>query len=189
MIAIVKIGGHQAIIEAGEQIEVDKIDVEVGKTVQLETLLISSPDGSDTQIGAPILGTTVEAKIIEHGRGKKIRVYKMKQRKRYRRTKGHRQDYTIVEITKIGGKSAPKKAVAKKTSTTDDAPKKSSTKGDDLTKLEGVGKVYAGKLNNEGIFTFADVAKMTKKQIDTMEEKYSFNGDFKDTIKDAKKLV
>jgi len=110
MIAIVKIGGHQAIIEAGEQIEVDKVNEEVGKIIQLETLLISSPDGSDTQIGAPVLETKVEAKIIEHGRGKKIRVYKMKQRKRYRRTKGHRQDYTIIEIIKIGSKSATKMA-------------------------------------------------------------------------------
>ncbi len=195
MIAIVKIGGHQAIIEAGEQIEVDKINKEVGETIQLETLLISSPDGSDTQIGAPVLETKVEAKIIEHGRGKKIRVYKMKQRKRYRRTKGHRQDYTIIEITKIGAKSASKKVTVQKTSTvnksskTKATPKKPTIKGDDLTKLEGVGKVYASKLNDEGIFTFEDVAKMTQKQIDIMEEKYTFKGDFKDTIKHAKTFV
>ncbi len=113
MIAIVKIGGHQALVEAGEQIEVDKIDAEVGKKIQLEALLISSPDGSDAQIGAPLLDAKVEAKVLEHGRGKKIRVYKMKPRKRYRVTKGHRQDYTIIEITKIGAAAA--KPAAKKT--------------------------------------------------------------------------
>lgn len=115
MIAIVKVGGHQAIVEAGEQIEVDKINEEVGKKIQLETLLTSAPDGSDCAIGAPVLATTIEAKVIEHGRGDKIRVYKMNPRKRYRRTQGHRQDYTILEIGKIGGTTkAPAKKVEKK---------------------------------------------------------------------------
>ncbi len=185
MIAIVKIGGHQALVEMGEQLEVDKIDVEVGKSIDLETLLISSPDGSDTQIGAPLLDTKVSAKIIDHGRGKKIRVYKMKPRKRYRATKGHRQDFTVIEITKIG--TTAEKAVKKTATKSKEAS--TDTKGDDLTKIEGIGKVYAKKLNDEGIFTFSDVSNMTQDQIDTMEEKYTFKGDFKDSIADAKKLV
>jgi len=101
MIAIVKIGGHQALVELGDTIEVDKIDTEAGKTVKFETLLISEKDGTGFQIGTPFLeNITVEAKIIEHGRGDKIRVFKMKPRKRYRRTLGHKQDYTLIEITK-----------------------------------------------------------------------------------------
>ncbi len=122
MIAIVKIGGHQAIIESGEQIEVDKINTEVGKSIELETLLISAKDGSDAQIGAPLLDTKIKAKIIEHGKSKKIRVYKMNPRKRYRRTQGHRQDYTVLEIGKIGASkktssTTNKKETTKKTST------------------------------------------------------------------------
>jgi len=61
--------------------------------------------------------------------------------------------------------------------------------GDDLTKLKGVGKVYAEKLNAEGFKTFADVANMTDEQIQVMEEKYSFKGDFKETVAHAKELA
>jgi len=80
-------------------------------------------------------------------------------------------------------KSETKKAAAKP------AAKKTEAKGDDLTKIAGIGKVYAGKLNDEGIFTYADVVNMTQEQIDMMEEKYTFKGDFKDSIEDAKNFV
>jgi len=68
------------------------------------------------------------------------------------------------------------------------APKKED-KGDDLTKIKGVGKVYAGKLNDEGFYTFDDVANMTEAQIQVMEEKYSFKGDFKEAVASAKELA
>ena len=129
MIAVVKIGGHQEIVSVGEKLEVDKLHAEVGKTVTFETLLISEEDGSGFKIGAPVLTETVEAKVLEHGRGTKIKVFKMKPRKRYRRTQGHRQDYTLIEITKIAGKAtAPKTAPAKKTVAKKAAPKKVATK-------------------------------------------------------------
>ena len=91
-------------------------------------------------------------------------------------------------------KAAPKKETAAKTETAAKAaPKKaaakSTEKGDDLTKVAGIGKVYAGKLNDEGIFTYEDIVKMTEAQIATMEEKYTFKGDFKDSIADAKNFV
>lgn len=116
MIAVVKIGGHQAIVSPQEILEVDKIDAKVGSTVELPVLLLSEEDGSKFQLGAPFVdGVTVKAKVLEHGRGDKIRVFKMKPRKRYRRTQGHRQDYTQIEIQAFGAqKAAPKKAAAKK---------------------------------------------------------------------------
>ena len=93
-------------------------------------------------------------------------------------------------------KATPKKAATKvetkKTETKKATPKataKAETKGDDLRKIAGIGKVYAAKLNDEGIFTYADVVNMTQSQIDTMEEKYTFKGDFKDAIADAKNFV
>ena len=86
--------------------------------------------------------------------------------------------------TKKAAPKASKKVEAKKVET-----KKVDTKGDDLTKIAGIGKVYQGKLNDEGIFTYADVVNMTQAQIDTMEEKYTFKGDFKDAIADAKNFV
>ena len=114
MIAIVKIGGHQEIVKVGDLLEVDKLSAKPEETVKFETLLISEEDGTGFQIGDPILKEVVEAKVIEHGRGDKIKVFKMKPRKRYRRTQGHRQDYTLIEITKIAGKATVAKKEVKK---------------------------------------------------------------------------
>ncbi len=80
--------------------------------------------------------------------------------------------------------SAEKKAPAAKKSTA-----KKEAKGDDLTKIKGIGKVYAGKLNDEGIYTYADVANMSDEQIQMMEEKYTFRGDFRESVADAKNFV
>jgi len=80
------------------------------------------------------------------------------------------------------------KAKAKPTAKKAAAPK-SESKGDDLTKIKGIGKVYAGKLNDEGIFTFAEVANMSDEQIAMMEEKYTFKGDFRESVADAKNFV
>ena len=104
--------------------------------------------------------------------------------------------HILVEVDSVtaGAPKAPeakvpaKKAVAKKTETKKEAAK-TETKGDDLTKIVGIGKVYAGKLNDEGIFTYADVVNMSEAQIATMEEKYTFKGDFKDSVEDAKNFV
>ena len=75
-------------------------------------------------------------------------------------------------------KSEPKKDEAKE-----------AKKGDDLTKIKGIGKAYQAKLNSEGIYTYADVANMNDEQIQTMEEKYSFKGDFKESVAHAKELI
>jgi large subunit ribosomal protein L22 len=103
--------------------------------------------------------------------------------------------------TKTETKQAAKKPAAssaKKAAKTEtpkqDAPKtaaKKATKkaGDDLTKIKGIGKVYAGKLNDEGIFTIEDVANMTDEQIAVMEEKYTFKGDFRESVADAKNIL
>ena len=85
-------------------------------------------------------------------------------------------------------KAAPKAEETKK----EEAPKAKASaddKGDDLTKIAGVGKVYRGKLNDEGFYTFDDVANMNEAQIQVMEEKYSFKGDFKDAVASAKELA
>ncbi len=107
MIAVVKIGGHQAIVKEGDVIEVDKLTEEVGKKVKFETFLISEEDGGSFHSGTPLLeGVFTEAKVLSHDRGDKIRVYKMKPRKRYRRTMGHKQEFSTVEITKIHTKKS-----------------------------------------------------------------------------------
>jgi small subunit ribosomal protein S2 len=86
------------------------------------------------------------------------------------------------EDSKEEAKEEVKKETKKTTATSD-------KKGDDLTKIAGVGKVYQGKLNDEGFYTFDDVANMTDEQIQVMEDKYSFKGDFKDAVASAKELA
>lgn len=131
MIAVIKVGGHQAIVEAGEVIRVDKLNAKEGEKITFETLLISQKDGSDFKLGAPFLTEKVEAKVLEHGRDGKITVFKIKRRKRYRRTLGHKQDHTIIEITKVGtesAKAAPAKKEAAKTEDKAAAPKNPAAK-------------------------------------------------------------
>ena len=102
--------------------------------------------------------------------------------------------HILVEVGVVSTEAeAPaKKETTKKAASKKAAPKaesKADSKGDDLTKIAGIGKVYQEKLNDEGIFTYEDVVNMTQAQIDTMEEKYTFKGDFKDSIADAKNFV
>jgi len=102
MFAIVEIAGFQEKVSEGEKLRVPKLTEEEGKKVTFRNVLLVSKSKDDVEIGAPFVsGATVEAKVLEHGRAKKIRVFKMKRRKRYRRVKGHRQGYSDIEITKI----------------------------------------------------------------------------------------
>ncbi len=101
MFAIVDIAGSQEKVSVGDTLQVPLHDVEAGKKVLFEKVLLIS-DGDKVTFGAPIIGgATVEAKIVDHGRGDKIRVVKTMRRKRYKRVKGHRQDYTTIEVTGI----------------------------------------------------------------------------------------
>ena len=98
MYAIVRASGRQYRVEAGQVVRFDRLTAEVGAQVTLgEVLLVSGDTG--TQVGAPLLsGATVLGTVVEHGRGDKIRVFKYKKRKHYRRTRGHRQSFTAVRI-------------------------------------------------------------------------------------------
>lgn len=114
MYAVIETGGKQYKVAVGDKLKVEKLSVDQGASVELERVLMVA-DGEKIEVGSPIEKTTVSATVIEHGRGRKIRVFKMKRRKNYRRTQGHRQAYTEIEITAIAGKgAASKKVVAKK---------------------------------------------------------------------------
>ena len=116
--AIIVTGGKQYRVAEGDVIFVEKLDVEAGETVKFDRVLavIDAEAGSSIKFdqvlavidengcvfGTPVIeGAVVTANVVKNGRGKKIRVYKMKPKKGYRRTQGHRQPYTKVEITKI----------------------------------------------------------------------------------------
>lgn len=99
--AIVAAGGKQHRVMVGKQYRFEKIDGELGQSIELDKVLLVA-NGDSVTLGAPyVAGSKVMAKIVEHGRGEKIRIFKMRRRKGYRRTQGHRQDFTKVEITSI----------------------------------------------------------------------------------------
>ncbi|MBO6061115.1 MAG: 50S ribosomal protein L21 [Clostridia bacterium] len=101
MYAIVQTGGKQYKVEQGDQILVEKLDAEVGSEVCFETLLVS--DDAGLKVGQPVLdGGAVKAKVLEHGKGKKVIVFKYKPKKDSRTKRGHRQPYSKVEILSIG---------------------------------------------------------------------------------------
>jgi large subunit ribosomal protein L21 len=99
--AIIRTGGKQYRVAAGETIYVELLDTPVGEKVTLgEVLLVGGEDGA--QLGSPLLGNaSVAATVVEQGRDHKIRVFKYKKRKHYRRTRGHRQSYTALRIDSI----------------------------------------------------------------------------------------
>ncbi|RKZ10554.1 50S ribosomal protein L21 [Candidatus Fermentibacteria bacterium] len=101
MYAIIETGGFQFRVEPGMKLNVPTIVSGEGDSINLDKVLLIG-DGDDVEVGTPLLaGASVEAEVIEHGRGKKIIVYKRKRRKGYERTQGHRQDYTRIEIKSI----------------------------------------------------------------------------------------
>jgi large subunit ribosomal protein L21 len=100
---VFRTGGKQYRASEGAVLRVERLDAEVGDTVEFDQVLLVG-EGSDVKIGAPVLdGGKVEAKVRSQGRGRKIEVVKFKRRKNYRRTLGHRQYFTEVEITSIAG--------------------------------------------------------------------------------------
>ena len=101
MYAVVRTGGKQYRLGVGDSVKVEKLSDEVGNIVELSQILMVS-DGDEVKIGTPLVtGASVKAEIVGHGRNKKIRVFKMKRRKKYRRTQGHRQAFTQLKVTEI----------------------------------------------------------------------------------------
>ena len=102
--AIIRSGGKQFRVEEGATVRVPTLDKQVGETVELEALVVSSNGSGDgVKVGSPAVeGARVTATVLDHGRGDKIIVFKKKRRKQYKRTQGHRQNYTTVKIDSIG---------------------------------------------------------------------------------------
>ncbi len=100
MYAVIETGGKQARVEKGAEIFVEKLDAAQGDTITFDQVLMVG--GEKTVIGNPFVdGAKVEAKVMKHGKGRKIIVFKFKAKKKYRRKQGHRQPYTKLEITNI----------------------------------------------------------------------------------------
>ncbi len=101
MYAIIRTGGKQYQVAAGDRLRVEKLNGAVGDTVELDDVLMTA-DGEAVKIGQPVVdGAKVTAKIMEQGKGKKVIIFKKKRRKGYSLKKGHRQLYTALEIQEI----------------------------------------------------------------------------------------
>jgi len=109
MFAIVRTGGKQYRVAAGDKIVVEKLDGEAGSTVTLGDVLLAG-EGSELK---PTDGLTVSAEIIAQAKGEKVIVFKKRRRHNYRRKNGHRQNHTILKITAIGAQEEKKKAAPK----------------------------------------------------------------------------
>ena len=111
MYAIIETCGKQYKVAQGDVVFFEKLDNEEGKKVTFDKVVLLSDDGK-IQVGNPyVKGIKVEGKVVSHGKAKKILVFKYKAKKNYRRTQGHRQPYTKVEITGIKLPAAKKATV------------------------------------------------------------------------------
>ena len=101
-LAVIQTGGKQYIVREGQELKIEKLDLEIGANVDFDVLLISDEEGTTTQVGTPTLsGARVTASVLEQDRDKKVSVIKYKSKSRYRRNVGHRQPYTKIKIEKI----------------------------------------------------------------------------------------
>ena len=101
MYAIIRSGGKQYRVQAGEQVRVEALAADVGASISIEeVLLVGTGDG--VKVGVPLVsGAKVTATVVSHGRGDKIRIFKLRRRKHYQKSQGHRQSYTELRIDDI----------------------------------------------------------------------------------------
>ena len=103
MYAVIKTGGKQYKVSAGEKLKIESIPAEVGSQIELDQVLLVA-DGDKVTTGTPLVsGAVVKATVVSHGRGEKISIFKLRRRKHYRKSQGHRQNYTEIEILGIAG--------------------------------------------------------------------------------------
>ena len=192
MYAVIKTGGKQYRVSAGEKLKIEQIPADIGATITFNEVLAVGA-GADLVFGAPLVsGAKVDATVVSHGRGDKVTIFKMRRRKHYQRHGGHRQNYTEVffsaifgangaELAKadmpvvvpyVAGAAAPVAAVAA-VAVAKAAPAKKVAKvrgkkrdgSDDLELIEGVGPKIAGLLVDAGIGTFDALSKASVESV------------------------
>jgi large subunit ribosomal protein L21 len=181
MFAVLKTGGKQYKVQAGDVLRVEKLAADAGEKVQFNDVLMLGGDAP--VVGAPFVeGAGVQAEVIEQIKGEKVIKFVKRRRKHSsKRTVGHRQKLTLVKITDIlssgadksgikaatgsapAGEAAPAAKPAKKAEAKAEAP--AAAAADDLTKLNGVGPAAAKKLVEAGIESFAALAALSDEQI------------------------
>ncbi|GAA4401766.1 hypothetical protein GCM10023089_03800 [Quisquiliibacterium transsilvanicum] len=142
MYAVIKTGGKQYKVAAGDKIKVEQMPADIGAEIVIDQVLAVGA-GDQLAIGTPLVaGATVSATVVSQGRHDKIRIFKMRRRKHYRKQQGHRQNYTELFIGKIAS-----------------ALGESTVAADDLEKIEGIGPKIRQVFAKAGIVTFAQLAQ------------------------------
>jgi large subunit ribosomal protein L21 len=101
MYAVIKSGGKQYRVESGAKLRIESLTADVGAAVSFDQVLLVG-NGDSVKLGAPLIsGALVKATVLGHGRGDKLKIFKMRRRKHYQKTQGHRQNYTEVRIDDI----------------------------------------------------------------------------------------
>ncbi len=160
MYAVIKTGGKQYRVVAGDKIKVETLPADVGASITLsDVLMVSAND--QVMVGTPMLsGATVSVTVVSTGRGDKVRIFKMRRRKHYQKHQGHRQNFSELFINSISDGAGNTVAAQ--------AQPVIKTKADDLTLVEGIGPKIATVLANNGITTFAQLAKTDPAAIEEM---------------------
>ena len=200
MFAVLKTGGKQYKVQAGDVLRVEKLAADAGEKIQFNEVLMLG--GDKTVVGAPLVdGAAVQADVIDQIKGEKlIKFVKRRRKHSSKRTVGHRQKLTLVRVTDILSSGADKSGVkaavgagsvsgaaveaaapAKKAPAKKAAPKKAAAApvaegADDLKKLSGVGPALEKKLLEAGVTTFAQIAAWGEAEIAEFDEKLSFKG-------------
>lgn len=187
MFAVLKTGGKQYKVQAGDILRVEKLAADAGETVQFNEVLMLG--GDKTVVGAPLVdGAAVQAEIIDQIKGDKVINFVKRRRKHSsKRTVGHRQKLTLVKITDILASGAEKSGVkaatgsapagavaapaAKKAAKKAEAPAAAAAAADDLTAITGVGPAAAKKLNDAGITSYAQLAAVDVDSFDAVKVK------------------
>ena len=165
MYAVIKTGGKQYRVVAGDKLKVETIVADVGATLTLsDVLMVAHSD--QVKVGTPLLsGASVSATVVSQGRHDKVKIFKMRRRKHYQKHQGHRQNYSEIFITAISDGAG--NTVASETAPVIKAAV------DDLTKIEGVGPKIALVLSSNGITTYAQLAKADPAAVQDMLKKSS----------------
>jgi large subunit ribosomal protein L21 len=174
MFAIVRTGGKQYRVAAGDKIAVEKLPGEAGDKVSFDDILLAGEGDKP----ADLKGLVVSAEIIAQERGEKIIVFKKKRRHNYRRKQGHRQSLTLLRILGVGDSKAPVKAAAKKEAAPKAAAKATETSVDasNLSLISGVGPAIEKKLRAAGVESWNDIAAWDDAAIAKWDEELKLGG-------------
>lgn len=179
MFAVMKTGGKQYKVQAGDMLRVEKLAADAGETVQFNEILMLG--GDSVVVGAPtVAGAAVQAEVVDQIKGEKVINFVKRRRKHSsKRTKGHRQQLTLLRVTGVltegADKSGVKAAVGAGSvaapATAAAAPAAAAAGSDDLTAINGVGPAAAKKLIDAGISTFAQLAAVDAASFDAVKVK------------------